>query len=117
MRQQQIAGLPELVAVEPQAHQPYPEGEQLIIAVGLAHDGAALGDGLGGHGETEVHVGGGQFGVQGGVEAPPLHRTPVKNRVEVQRVITCPIVMIRFINIPLIPDPFQLSQICCLLCR
>ena len=46
----------ELLSVQPQPHQPDPEGEQLVLTVGLAHDGAALGDGLGGDGEAQIDV-------------------------------------------------------------
>ena len=43
-----VTGVLKLLAIEAQAHQPDTEGEQLVLALGFAHDGAALGDGLGG---------------------------------------------------------------------
>ena len=50
--QQMIPRGLELRTIEPHANQPDPEGEQLVVADGFAHDGAALVDGLGGHGEA-----------------------------------------------------------------
>ena len=78
-----VAGVLKLRPVEAQAHQPHPEGKQLIIAAGLAHDGAALGDGLGGHGEAQVDVRRGPACMEGGVETAPLHRAAIEHRVQV----------------------------------
>ena len=54
--QQVIPCCLEFRAIEPHANQPDPEGEQLIVADGFPHDGAALVDGLGGHGKAQVHI-------------------------------------------------------------
>ena len=74
-----VTGVFELIAVQAKPHQPDPEGEQLIVTAGLSHDGATLGNGLGGDGEAQVHIGGHLPGMEGGVEAPPFHRSPVEH--------------------------------------
>ena len=78
-----VTGMLELLSVEAQADQPDPEGEQLVLAVGLAHDGAALGDGLGGDGEAQVDVCGHLPGVEGRIKAPPFHGAAVKDRMQI----------------------------------
>ena len=78
-----VAGILKLRPIEAQAHQPDTEGEQLIVAVGFPHDGAALGDGLGGHGEAQVDVRRGPACMEGGVETAPLHRAAIEHRVQV----------------------------------
>ena len=74
-----VTGVLELLTVEAQAHQPHPEGEQLVLALGLAHDGAALGNGLGGNGETQVHIGCHFPSVEGRIKAPPFHGAAIKD--------------------------------------
>ena len=44
-----------------------------VVALGLAHDGAALGNGLGGDGEAQVHIGRDFPGVEGRIKAPPFN--------------------------------------------
>ena len=73
----------ELVSIEAQPHQPDPEGEQLVLALRLAHDGAALGDGLGGDGQAQIYIGGHFPGVEGRIKAPPFDSAAVKNRMKI----------------------------------
>ena len=82
-----IPGVFELLTIEAQPHQPYPEGEQLVVAVGFAHDGAALGDGLGGDGEAQIDIGGHLSGVKGRIKAPPFNGAAIKSRVKIKRII------------------------------
>ena len=53
-----VPGMLELRSVEAQPHQPHPEGEQLVVALGFSHDGTSLGDSLGGDGKTQIDIGG-----------------------------------------------------------
>ncbi len=107
----------EFLAVEPQPHQPDPEGEQFIVTVGLAHDRAALGDSLGGDGKAQIHIGSNFSRVECGIETAPFHRPPVKDRMQIQRVIAGPVIMVCAAVISLIPDILQLCQIPCLIRR
>ena len=81
--QQDIPGVFKFRAVEPQAHQPYPEGEQFVVAVCFLHDCAALVDRLGGHSEAQVDICRRPVSVEGGVKTAEFHSAPVKDSVEV----------------------------------
>ena len=76
--QQVVTGVLEFRTVQAQPHQPHPEGKQFVVAVGLAHHRAALGDGLGGHGQAQVDISRRPARVEGGVEAAEFHRAPEK---------------------------------------
>ena len=78
-----VAGVLELLPIEAQTHQPDTEGEQFVVAVGFPHDSAALGYGLGRHGEAQVDVRRGTACMEGGVETAPLHRAAIEHRVQV----------------------------------
>ena len=78
--------------------------------MGLAHDGAALGDGLGGHGQAQVDIGCRQPGVQGGVETAELHGAPVKHGVQVEGVVAGLVVVV-VLHIALVPDLLQRGQV------
>lgn len=107
----------EFLAIEPQPHQPDPKGKQLIVAVGLVHDRAALGDSLGGDGKAQIHIGGNFSRMECGIETAPFHRPPVKDRMQIQCVIAGPVIMVCAAVISLIPDILQLRQIPCLIRR
>ena len=106
-----VTGVLELLAVEPQPHQPDTEGEQLVLALGFAHDGAALGDGLSGDGEAQVHIGGYFSGVEGSVETPPFHGAAVKDRMQIQGMVACPVIMLGVFHDSFVPHPFQLGEV------
>ena len=101
----------ELGSIQPKAYQPYPKGEQLIIALRLAHDGAALGDSLGRHGKAQIHIGGSTACVESGVKTAEFDGPPEKHGMEIERIVPSPVVVLRAAVIPLIPDGFQLCQI------
>ena len=109
--QQMIPRGLELRAIEPHVHQPDPEGEQLVIADHFPHDGAPLIDGLGGHGEAQVHICLGQACMEGGIETSPFHCPAVEHGMEIECVISCPVVMLMAAVVAVIPDVLQLAEI------
>ena len=84
----------ELRPIESQPYQPHPESEQLVITLGLPHDRTALGDGFGGHGKAQVDIGCGLSGVKCGVETAPFHGSPIKDGVQIQGMISGPIIVL-----------------------
>ena len=82
-----------------------------ILALGFAHDGAALGDGLGGDSEAQVHIGGYFSGVEGSVETPPFHGAAVKDRMQIQGMVARPVIMLGVFHGPFVPYPFQLGEV------
>jgi len=92
------------------AHPPYTFLE--FGQFGVGDDGAALGDGLGGHGQAQVDVGRRLPRVEGGIEAAKLHRAPVEHRVQVQGVVAGAIVVGgAVIGAALVPDVLQHCQV------
>ena len=83
--QQMIPGVLELITVQSQPYQPHPEGKQLVVAVGLAHDSAALADGLRGDGEAQIDVGFCATGVEGRIKAAPFNGAAIKDRMLLSR--------------------------------
>ena len=98
----------ELRSVESQPYQPYSEGEQFIVTLRFSHNSTALGDGFRGHGEAQIDISGNPTGMKGGVEAPPLHCASVEHGVQIQGMISGPMIMIRMVGMTLVPDIFQL---------
>ena len=58
----------ELRSIQPKAYQPHPKGEQFVVTLRLAHDGAALGDGLGRYGKAQIHISGSPARMESGVK-------------------------------------------------
>lgn len=108
---QMIACVLEFIAVQPHPHEPDTEREQFIVAHRLAHDAGALGDGLRRHGKTQIDVGFCATGVQRRIEAAPFNGAAIKDRMQVQRIIARPVVMLVRRNAAFVPDVFQLRQI------
>lgn len=106
-----IARVLEFIAIQPHPHEPYTKCEQLIVAHRLAHDAGALGDGLRRHGKAQIDVGFCATGMQRRIEAAPFNGAAVKDRMQVQRIIARPVVMLVRRNAAFLPDVFQLRQI------
>ena len=109
--QQMIPRGLELRAIEPHADQPDPEGKQLVVADGFAHDGAALVDGLSRHGEAQIHIGFCPARMEGGIETSPFHCPSVEHGMEIECVISCPVVVLMAAVIAVVPDVLQLAEI------
>ena len=101
----------ELRAVESHANQPDPEGEQLVVADCFSHDGAALVDGLGGHGEAQVHIGFRPARMEGRIETSPFHCPTIEHGMEIECVISCPVIMLVAAVVAVIPNVLQLAEI------
>ena len=82
--QKVVTRILEFLSVKPQSHQPYPKRELLVIRMRLAHNGAALGDGLGGHGEAQIYICSHTPGVQRRVKHAEFNSAPVEYRVQIE---------------------------------
>ena len=100
-----------LRTIEPHANQPDTEGEQFVVADRFPHDGAALVDGLGGHGKAQVHIRLCSASMEGRIETSPFHCPTVEHGMEIECVISCPVVMLMAAVIAVIPDVLQLAEI------